>query len=263
MPPARALGAALLLATANTAYLTWRYLAVRHGWSAPGAGLCSWTAWVDCDRVLQSAEARWFFVPHAVLGLGFFGGCWLFWRGARATAAATRLLALQWLAHALALGALASLWFPLYLMTRLDALCPLCPWNHALAFAAAWAARRTATAAVNAHGAADAPPRARSRTDRCWPASPRARSPGASPPSRHGGSVRVGECGGRGSPSPRHQNAGPKSQAPTQACAAGLRLIRRPDSMCSVRPTANAHALLQANDAAGCLRTPEPLPQCH
>lgn len=155
MPPARALGAALLLATANTAYLTWRYLAVRHGWSAPGTGLCSWTAWVDCDRVLQSAEARWFFVPNAVLGLGFFGGCWLFWRGSRATAAATRMLALQWLAHALALGALASLWF-LYLMTRLDALCPLCPWNHALAFAAAWAARSTATAAVNAHGAADA-----------------------------------------------------------------------------------------------------------
>jgi len=153
MPPARALGGALLLATANTAYLTWRYLAVRHGWSAPGTGLCSWTAWVDCDRVLQSAEARWFFVPNAVLGLGFFGGCWLFWRGTRATAAATRTLALQWLAHALALGALASLWF-LYLMTRLDALCPLCPWNHALAFAAAWAARRTATAAVNAHGAA-------------------------------------------------------------------------------------------------------------
>jgi hypothetical protein len=69
MSPARALGAALLLATANTAYLTWRYLAVRHGWSAPGAGLCSWTAWVDCDRVLQSAEARWFFVPNAVLGM--------------------------------------------------------------------------------------------------------------------------------------------------------------------------------------------------
>ena len=38
-------------------------------------------------------------------------------------------------------------------MTRLDALCPLCPWNHALAFAAAWAAR--STAAANAHGAAD------------------------------------------------------------------------------------------------------------
>jgi hypothetical protein len=40
-------------------------------------------------------------------------------------------------------------------MTRLDALCPLCPWNHALAFAAAWAARSTAATAVNAHGAAD------------------------------------------------------------------------------------------------------------
>jgi uncharacterized membrane protein len=148
MPPARALGLALALATANTAYLTWRYLAVRHGWSAPGAGLCSWTAWVDCDRVLQSAEARWFFVPNAVLGLGFFGGCWLFWHGSRATTAATRTLALRWLARALTLGALASLWF-LYLMTRLDALCPLCPWNHALAFVAAWAVCAVARRARN------------------------------------------------------------------------------------------------------------------
>jgi uncharacterized membrane protein len=139
MPPARVLGLALALATANTAYLTWRYLAVRHGWSAPGSGLCSWTAWVDCDRVLQSAEARWFFVPNAVLGLGFFGGCWLFWRGMQATAGTTRAVGCVWLARALVVGALASLWF-VYLMTRLDALCPLCPWNHALAFVAAWAA---------------------------------------------------------------------------------------------------------------------------
>lgn len=139
MPPARWLGLALALATANTAYLTWRYLAVRHGWSAPGSGLCSWTAWVDCDRVLQSAEARWFVVPNAVLGFGFFGGSWLFWRGVQATAGATRAVGCAWLARALVVGALASLWF-VYLMTRLDALCPLCPWNHALAFEAAVAA---------------------------------------------------------------------------------------------------------------------------
>jgi uncharacterized membrane protein len=139
MPPARWLGLALALATANTAYLTWRYLAVRHGWSAPGSGLCSWTEWVDCDRVLQSAEARWFVVPNAVLGFGFFGGSWLGWRGVQATTGATRAVGCAWLARALVVGALASLWF-VYLMTRLDALCPLCPWNHALAFVAAAAA---------------------------------------------------------------------------------------------------------------------------
>lgn len=141
MPSARLLGLALALATANTAYLTWRYLAVRHGWAPPGTGLCSWTTWIDCDRVLQSAEARFFFVPNAVLGLGFFGGCGWFWLGARTATGGRRELALRWLANGLAVGALASLWF-LYLMTRLDALCPLCPWNHLLAFVAAWAARR-------------------------------------------------------------------------------------------------------------------------
>jgi uncharacterized membrane protein len=149
MRSVRLLGLALALATANTAYLTWRYLAVRHGWAAPGTGLCSWTAWIDCDRVLQSAEARFFFVPNAVLGLGFFGGCGWFWLGARTATGGRRELALRWLANGLAVGALASLWF-LYLMTRLDALCPLCPWNHLLAFVAAWAARRALLLPANA-----------------------------------------------------------------------------------------------------------------
>lgn len=169
MRSVRLLGLALALATLNTAYLTWRYLAVRHGWSPPGTGLCSWTAWIDCDRVLQSPEARFFFVPNAVLGLGFFGGCWWFWFGARATTAGRRELALRWLANGLVVGALASLWF-LYLMTRLDALCPLCPWNHLLAFTAAWAARSPANAPSDAVLAAtgDAPMAspAEARTDR-------------------------------------------------------------------------------------------------
>lgn len=149
MRSVRLLGLALALATANTAYLTWRYLAVRHGWSPPGTGLCSWTTWIDCDRVLQSAEARFFFVPNAVLGLGFFGGCGWFWLGVRGATGPRRELALRWLANGLAVGAVASLWF-LYLMTRLDALCPLCPWNHLLAFVAAWAARRAALLPANA-----------------------------------------------------------------------------------------------------------------
>lgn len=164
MPSARWLGLALALATANTAYLTWRYLAVRHGWSEPGSGLCSWSAWIDCDRVLQSAEARWFVVPNAVLGLAFFGGSWLGWRGVQATTGATRALGTTWLARALVVGALASLWF-VSLMTRLDALCPLCPWNHLLAFVAAAAAcgeaRRARTAATG--GAGDVPDRRKLR----------------------------------------------------------------------------------------------------
>jgi len=38
LAPTRLHGLALALATTNTAYLTWRYLAVRHGWAAPGTG---------------------------------------------------------------------------------------------------------------------------------------------------------------------------------------------------------------------------------
>jgi uncharacterized membrane protein len=161
VPSARTwLTATLLLATANTSYLTWRYLAVRHGLAEPGTGLCSWSAAVDCDPVLLSPEARWFFVPNAVLGGGFFSACTIGWLLARRQRGHAECALVEVLSWSLLAGALASLWF-LYLMTRLDWLCPLCPWNHVLAFASAglaFAVRRTR----RGRGGVDGPARSRS-----------------------------------------------------------------------------------------------------
>lgn len=139
--PAAWLTTALALGCANTAYLSWRYLAVRHGWAEPGTGLCSWTTHVDCDRVLQSAQARAFWVPNALLGLAFYLPCLAGWLHAGRRGEAARAWALDVLtvllgsASALALGFLA-------LMAQLDALCPLCPWNHLLTWVAFGAALR-------------------------------------------------------------------------------------------------------------------------
>jgi uncharacterized membrane protein len=166
----------LLLATANTGYLTWRYLAVRHGLAAPGTGLCSWSATVDCDPVLLSPEARWFFVPNAVLGGAFFSACTLGWFAARRLPGRAARAAIEVLCWSLLLGALLSLWF-LYLMTRLSWLCPLCPWNHVLAFTAAGAAfgvRRTLPPVAGAdapqpHGAVRRVVAGCALWGACWP----------------------------------------------------------------------------------------------
>lgn len=134
---------ALLLAVANTAYLSWRFLALRSGRVAPGTGFCSLTAYVDCDQVLLRPEARAFYVPNALLGFGFFAGCVVWWRlGARLGPEYRRhiLLALRfWLG----LSCAATLWF-FWLLIHLPNLCPLCPWNHLLNYVAFGAAVRLA-----------------------------------------------------------------------------------------------------------------------
>lgn len=139
--PAAWLTAALLLACANTAYLSWRYLALRHGWTDPGSGACSWSAQVDCDPVLLGPEARWFFFPNALLGLGFFLACALGWIGAHALDPARRRWVVDRLCWALAVACLAAAWFT-HLLLRLPHLCPLCPWNHVLTLVAFVAALR-------------------------------------------------------------------------------------------------------------------------
>lgn len=139
--PAAWLTTALVLACANTTYLSWRYLAVRHGWAETGTGLCSWTRNVDCDRVLQSTQARAFWVPNALLGLAFHLSCLAIWLQACRYGQSARAWALDVLtvllgsASGLALGFLA-------LMAQLEALCPLCPWNHLLTWVAFGAALR-------------------------------------------------------------------------------------------------------------------------
>ena len=143
--PASWLTAALLLACANTAYLSWRYVALRHGWVDPGTGACSWNDRVDCDPVLLSAQARWFLVPNAVLGLGFFLACTIAWCGSRTLGAAQRRWVVDRLALALTFGCLAACWF-VWLLVQLPQLCPLCPWNHALTLVALVAVLRVRAA---------------------------------------------------------------------------------------------------------------------
>ena len=73
------LTAVLIITVLNSAYLSWRYIALHAGWVAPGTGICSWTATIDCDKVLLTPEARAFYVPNAILAFGFFFGCLVWW----------------------------------------------------------------------------------------------------------------------------------------------------------------------------------------
>src|SRR4051812_24050954 len=75
----RLLDLCLAVGVLDCAYLSWRYLALHAGLVVPGTGLCSWSAGIDCDKVLGTPQARAFFVPNALLGLGFFAGA-LAWR---------------------------------------------------------------------------------------------------------------------------------------------------------------------------------------
>src|SRR5919197_2798198 len=134
---------ALTLASVNTAYLSWRYLALHAGLVSPGTGLCSLTEYVDCDRVLLTPEARAFYVPNALLGFGFFFGCSLWWRlGGRLGPAYRRHISVT-LSFWLGVSCAATFWF-FWLLAHLPNLCPLCPWNHLLNYVAFGAALRLA-----------------------------------------------------------------------------------------------------------------------
>jgi uncharacterized membrane protein len=74
------LSVVLIVTALDTVYLSWRFTALYAGWVTPGTGLCSWTAGIDCDKVLTTPEARAFVVPNAILGLGFYtGALWWWW----------------------------------------------------------------------------------------------------------------------------------------------------------------------------------------
>lgn len=134
----------LVAATLDTVYLSWRFVALYAGWVEPGTGLCSLTATIDCDPVLRSPEARAFYVPNAILGLGFFSGCLSWWLVGLRLGVAYRAHVVRTLAFWLAFASLVTLWF-WRLLLGLPTLCPLCPWNHLLTYLAAglaWAAWR-------------------------------------------------------------------------------------------------------------------------
>jgi uncharacterized membrane protein len=129
----RWLTAVLVITALDTVYLSWRFAALFAGWVEPGTGLCSWSAGIDCDKVLQTPQARAFVVPNAVLGLGFYTGALWWWLLGRRLGEAYLPLLVSSLAAWLGVASLATLWF-WWLLVHLEALCPFCPWNHVLTY---------------------------------------------------------------------------------------------------------------------------------
>lgn len=125
----------LLITVLNTAYLSWRYIALHAGWVISGTGICSWTATVDCDKVLVTPEARAFYVPNAILAFGFFFGCLVWWVAGSWLGEPYRHHIIRTLAFWLAIATLFTLRF-FWLLIHLDAFCPFCPWNHFLTYVA-------------------------------------------------------------------------------------------------------------------------------
>lgn len=132
--PKRVLGVALSIMFVDCIYLTWRFVALREGWVEPHTGLCSWSEQIDCDKILMTPEARAFYLPNAVLGLGFYGGMWLWWFVGQRLGVALRHR-LQVLLITLGMASIFTLWF-WYLLLGLPFLCPFCPWNHIMTYIA-------------------------------------------------------------------------------------------------------------------------------
>lgn len=131
----RWLSIVLVVTALDAAYLSWRFSALFAGWVTPGTGLCSWTEWIDCDKVLQTPQARAFVVPNAVLGLGFYTGAMVWWLVGGRLGPSVRSFLLASLVFWFALASAMTLWF-WRLMFQLDAVCPFCPWNHVLTYVA-------------------------------------------------------------------------------------------------------------------------------
>ena len=131
--------AALWGTTLDAGYLAWRYMALRLGLGMPGTSLCSWSTTIDCDRVLLTPQANAFWVPNALLGLGFSAGLLVFWAVTRRANAGTRGTLLRAMVLLLGVGAAATLYF-FWLLAGLNWFCPLCPLNHLLLYVAFGAA---------------------------------------------------------------------------------------------------------------------------
>lgn len=126
-----ALRVVLGITVLDTSYLSWRYLVLRSHVVTPGTGLCSWTAGIDCDKVLMTPQARAFWVPNAILGFGFYFGCLLWLELGLRLAPAYRHHVMRTLTVWLGVAFLFTLVF-WWLLLHLPALCPFCPWNHVL-----------------------------------------------------------------------------------------------------------------------------------
>lgn len=125
----------LFITVLDTAYLSWRFIALHAGWVTPGAGICSWTATIDCDKVLLTPQARAFYVPNGILGFGFFFGSLIWWVGGLRLGNPYRHHIIRTLAFWLVIASLLTFRF-WWLLLHLKAFCPLCPWNHVLTYLA-------------------------------------------------------------------------------------------------------------------------------
>ncbi len=126
---------ALALAALDASYLSWRYLALRLSLVTPGSSICSWTDFVDCDRVLLTPQANAFFVPNALLGAAFSIGCLLWWFGGKRLGLEYRFHIIRTLAFWLGVASLFTLRF-FWLLFHLPFFCPLCPLNHLMIYVA-------------------------------------------------------------------------------------------------------------------------------
>ena len=131
----RSMTGALVFAAVDSSYLAWRYLALRLALVVPGSSICSWTRYIDCDRVLVTPQANAFFVPNALLGAAFYLGCLVWWFAGKRLGDAYRFHLLRTLVFWLAVASLFTLRF-FWLLFHLSHFCPLCPLNHVMTYVA-------------------------------------------------------------------------------------------------------------------------------
>src|SRR3954452_18988536 len=114
----RLMAGALAVAALDSSYLAWRYVALRLALVTPGSSFCSWTEWIDCDRVLLTPQANAFVVPNALLGAAFYIGCLVWWHAGKRLGPAYRFHLLRTLVFWLAVASLVTLRFFLLLVHR-------------------------------------------------------------------------------------------------------------------------------------------------
>ena len=131
----RSMIGALAFAAVDSAYLSWRYLVLRLSLVTPGSSICSWSTYIDCDRVLVTPEANAFFIPNALLGAAFSIGCLIWWFAGNRLGAEYRVHLLRTLVFWLAVASLFTLRF-FWLLFHLSHFCPLCPLNHVMIYVA-------------------------------------------------------------------------------------------------------------------------------
>lgn len=144
---------ALAFAAVDSGYLAWRYLALRLALVTPGSSICSWSQYIDCDRVLLSPQANAFFVPNAILGCAFYIGCLVWWFSGKRLGDDYRFHLIRTLAFWIGVASLFTLRF-FWLLVHLPFFCPLCPLNHIATYVALAAAvitlRKTSRPATHA-----------------------------------------------------------------------------------------------------------------